>query len=54
MQPVFRYTHLDTPIHRLHPLVKLLYVLLTLRPADYLWLAFIVSIFVLCTGLKFT
>lgn len=30
MQPVFRYTHLDTPIHRLHPLVKLVYVLLTL------------------------
>lgn len=30
MQPVFRYTHLDTPLHRLHPLVKLAYVLLTL------------------------
>jgi len=30
MRPVFRYTHLDTPIHRLHPLVKLAYVLLTL------------------------
>jgi energy-coupling factor transport system permease protein len=30
MQPVFRYTHLDTPIHRLHPLVKLVYVFLTL------------------------
>ena len=30
MQPVFRYTHLDTPIHRLHPLVKFAYVLLTL------------------------
>lgn len=30
MQPVFRYTNLDTPIHRLHPLVKLAYVLLTL------------------------
>jgi len=30
MQPVFRYTHLDTPIHRLHPLVKMAYVLLTL------------------------
>jgi len=30
MQPVFRYTRLDTPIHRLHPLVKLAYVLLTL------------------------
>jgi energy-coupling factor transport system permease protein len=28
--PVFRYTNLDTPIHRLHPLVKLAYVLLTL------------------------
>lgn len=30
MQPVFRYTHLDTPIHRLHPLVKLAHMLLTL------------------------
>jgi energy-coupling factor transport system permease protein len=30
MQPIFRYTHLDTPIHRLHPLVKLAYVMLTL------------------------
>lgn len=30
MEPVFRYTHLDTPIHRLHPLVKLAYVVLTL------------------------
>lgn len=30
MQPIFRYTHLDTPMHRLHPLVKLAYVLLTL------------------------
>ncbi|MGD2104224.1 MAG: energy-coupling factor transporter transmembrane component T [Anaerolineae bacterium] len=30
MQPAFRYTHLDTPIHRLHPLVKMVYVLLTL------------------------
>lgn len=30
MQPVFRYTNLNTPIHRLHPLVKLAYVLLTL------------------------
>ena len=28
--PVFRYTNLDTPIHRLHPLVKFLYVMLTL------------------------
>ncbi|HEC35722.1 MAG TPA: energy-coupling factor transporter transmembrane protein EcfT, partial [Anaerolineae bacterium] len=26
---------------------------LTARPADYLWLAFIVSVFVLCTVLKF-
>jgi len=41
MQPVFRYTNLDTPIHRLHPLVKLAYVALTLvlvmypiRPTD--------------------
>jgi energy-coupling factor transport system permease protein len=30
MQPIFRYTNLETPIHRLHPLVKLLFVLLTL------------------------
>ena len=30
MEPIFRYTHLDTPIHRLHPLVKMGYVLLTL------------------------
>ena len=30
MQPAFRYTHLNTPIHRLHPLVKLAYLLLTL------------------------
>lgn len=30
MQPAFRYIHLDTPIHRLHPLVKLAYVSLTL------------------------
>jgi energy-coupling factor transport system permease protein len=28
--PVFRYTNLNTPIHRLHPLVKFLYVILTL------------------------
>jgi energy-coupling factor transport system permease protein len=28
--PVFRYTNLDTPIHRLHPLVKFTYVILTL------------------------
>lgn len=28
--PVFRYTNLNTPIHRLHPLIKLIYVLLTL------------------------
>jgi len=41
MQPVFRYINLDTPIHRLHPLVKLAYVALTLvlvmypiRPTD--------------------
>jgi energy-coupling factor transport system permease protein len=41
MQPIFRYTQLDTPIHRLHPLVKLAYVALTLvlvmypiRPGD--------------------
>lgn len=30
MQPIFRYTQIDTPIHRLHPLVKLAYVFLTL------------------------
>ena len=30
MQPIFRYSQLDTPIHRLHPLVKLAYVILTL------------------------
>ncbi len=30
MEPIFRYTHLDTPIHRLHPLVKMGYVMLTL------------------------
>lgn len=51
MQPVFRYTHVDTPIHRLHPLVKLTYVLLTLvvvmypiKPSDTVvlltWLGF--------------
>jgi len=51
MQPIFRYTHLDTPIHRLHPLVKLAYVLLTLvlvmypvkesdMPILLLWLGF--------------
>ncbi|MCS7281870.1 MAG: energy-coupling factor transporter transmembrane component T [Anaerolineae bacterium] len=41
MQPAFRYVHLDTPVHRLHPLVKLIYVFLTLvlvmypiRPTD--------------------
>lgn len=41
MQPIFRYTHLNTPIHRLHPLVKMAYVGLTLvlvlypiRPGD--------------------
>ncbi|NMC11346.1 MAG: hypothetical protein GYA34_00515, partial [Chloroflexi bacterium] len=30
MQPVFRYTQLNTPIHRLHPFIKLIYVGLTL------------------------
>ena len=51
MQPVFRYTHVDTPIHRLHPLVKVTYVVLTLAlvmmpikatdmPILLLWLAF--------------
>ncbi len=51
MQPAFRYTRLETPIHRLHPLVKLAYVLLTLLVVMYplrshsivifaVWLAF--------------
>jgi len=51
MQPVFRYTHVDTPIHRLHPLVKVAYVLLTLvlvmypikagdMPVLLIWLGF--------------
>jgi energy-coupling factor transport system permease protein len=51
MQPAFRYTHLNTPIHRLHPLVKLAYLLLTLvlvmypirltdMPILLIWLAF--------------
>jgi energy-coupling factor transport system permease protein len=35
MQPVFRYTHLSTPIHRLHPLVKMTYVMLTLALIMY-------------------
>jgi len=35
MQPIFRYIHLDTPIHRLHPLVKMVYVLLTLLLVMY-------------------
>ncbi len=30
MQPIFRYTHINTPVHRLHPLVKMVYVMLTL------------------------
>jgi energy-coupling factor transport system permease protein len=30
LQPVFRYSNIDTPIHRIHPLVKVAYVLLTL------------------------
>ena len=49
--PTFRYTHLDTTIHRLHPLVKVVYVLLTLvlvmypirltdMPVLLTWLAF--------------
>ena len=51
MRPVFRYLNLDTPIHRLHPLVKLAHVLLTLLlvmypiregdlPVLLVWLAF--------------
>ena len=51
MEPIFRYTHLDTPIHRLHPLVKMGYVMLTLvlvmypiretdMPVLLIWLGF--------------
>jgi len=51
MEPIFRYTHLDTPIHRLHPLVKMAYVMLTLvlvmypiretdMPVLLIWLGF--------------
>jgi energy-coupling factor transport system permease protein len=58
MGPVFRYTNLDTPIHRLHPLVKLLFVLLTLvlvmyplREGDFrillIWLAFAALLWIL-------
>lgn len=58
MQPVFRYTHLDTPMHRLHPLVKMTYVLLTLvlvmypirdtdMPVLLIWLGFSASLWIL-------
>jgi len=58
MQPVFRYTNLDTPIHRLHPLVKLLFVLLTLvlvmypvrmgdLPVLLIWLGFAAVLWVI-------
>ncbi len=58
MQPVFRYTHLDTPMHRLHPLVKMTYVLLTLvlvmypirdtdMPILLIWLSFSASLWIL-------
>jgi len=58
MQPAFRYTHLDTPIHRMHPLVKLAYVLLTLvlvmypiratdMPVLLIWLSFSALLWVL-------
>jgi len=57
MQPIFRYTHLDTPMHRLHPLVKLAFILLTLIliliPFEtrhivvlLIWLAFSASLWV--------
>jgi energy-coupling factor transport system permease protein len=35
VRPVFRYLPLNTPIHRLHPLVKLAHVLLTLALVMY-------------------
>jgi len=58
VQPVFRYTHLDTPMHRLHPLVKMTYVLLTLvlvmypirdtdMPVLLIWLGFSASLWIL-------
>lgn len=58
MQPAFRYTHIATPIHRLHPLVKMTYVLLTLvlvmypirdtdMPILLIWLGFSASLWVL-------
>src|SRR3990172_10655257 len=58
MQPIFRYTNLDTPIHRLHPLVKLLFVLLTLvlvmypvrmgdLPVLLIWLGFAAVLWVI-------
>ncbi len=58
MQPTFRYTHLDTPMHRLHPLVKMTYVLLTLvlvmypirdtdMPILLIWLGFSALLWIL-------
>jgi len=58
MQPAFRYTHLDTPVHRLHPLVKMTYVLLTLvlvmypiketdMPVLLIWLGFSAILWIL-------
>ncbi len=58
MQPAFRYTHIDTPIHRLHPLVKMAYVGLTLvlvmypiketdMPILLIWLSFSALLWIL-------
>lgn len=58
MQPAFRYTQIDTAIHRLHPLVKMAYVLMTLilvmypirdtdMPVLLIWLGFSASLWVL-------
>jgi energy-coupling factor transport system permease protein len=58
MQPAFRYTNLDTPIHRLHPLIKLAYVFLTLvlvmypirigdLPVLLMWLGFSAVLWIL-------
>jgi energy-coupling factor transport system permease protein len=58
MQPAFRYVNIDTPVHRLHPLVKLAYVLLTLilvmypirigdLPVLLMWLGFSAILWIL-------
>ncbi len=58
MQPIFRYTHLDTPVHRMHPLVKILYVSCTLAlvmfplqekdlPILLIWLGFSAALWVI-------